>query len=140
LAVGIGGIRVIRERHIISHKSPHESDIEKEFTIFNDTDRAFKTIFLYSDVFMPGLKVHDAQQRELVIFSNEDTRRYLNDEEDPKAKTLLEQMDTHRIYVLWIMFPDESKMNSGESKIIKFIYHDISTPSNMRGLGLLRFA
>lgn len=138
MAATDGGIRVIRERHIITHKSSHERDIEKEFTIYNDTNESVKTIFLYSDLFMPGLKVLDAQQRELVLYSNEDTRRYLSAEDDQQAGILLKQMNTHQLYVLWIRFPDDSIMKPGEPKIIKFIYHDNTTPPNKGGFDLLR--
>lgn len=131
-------VRIIRERLIITHKSAHEKDVEREITISNETNTEIRTIFIYSDFFMPALKILDAEQNELVFYSNEYTRNYL----DSKSKlngslatevmNILQKLDRHELYILWVRFPYHSPIHKGEPKIIKLSYHDNTVPTSSR--------
>jgi hypothetical protein len=136
LASPSDSVRIIRERQIITHKSAHERDIELEITVSNETNTEIRTIFIYSDFFMPALRVLDAEQKELVLYSNEYTRNYfrskskLNGSVAAEAMNILKKMDRHELYILWVRFPDDSPMHKGEPKIIKLSYHDNTVPAN----------
>jgi hypothetical protein len=87
---------------------------------------------------MPALKILDAEQNELVFYSNEYTRNYL----DSKSKlngslatevmNILQKLDRHELYILWVRFPYHSPIHKGEPKIIKLSYHDNTVPTSSR--------
>jgi hypothetical protein len=136
LSLPSGSVRIIRERQIITHKSAHERDIEREITISNETDGSIRSIFLQSDFFMPGLKILDAEQ-------NEYTMQYFRSKSKSgplaiEATNKLQKMEKHELYILWIRFPNNSPMNKGEPKIIKLNYHDTSVAPSRKGRRLIR--
>jgi hypothetical protein len=73
---------------------------------------------------MPALKILDAEQNELVFYSNEYTRNYL----DSKSKlngslatevmNILQKLDRHELYILWVSFALHSPFNNGVAYII----------------------
>jgi hypothetical protein len=92
---------------------------------------------------MPGLKILDAEQNELVFYSNEYTRQYFSSESKSgplatEATNILQKMEKHELYILWIRFPNNSPMIKGEPKIIKLNYHDTSIAPSRKGRRLIR--
>jgi hypothetical protein len=125
------GLRIIRERILISHTPTYHRDITVEITLSNESEGIIPSIFIERKKFMPGLKIMDETNQELVFYTNEYTRKLFEkvakDDPSPDAeyKKVLENKES---FVLWIRLPKEKIIQANEAKIIKLFYHDNSTP------------
>jgi hypothetical protein len=113
---------IIRERWIISHKTYFEKEVETELTIRNDSGVDLENIFIACERFMPGLKILNSNNRELVLYTNEDMRQFLKSRTDDMAKTVLDGLNKREFYMLWIKLPN--KLEVGQTEIIKLKYRD----------------
>lgn len=113
---------IIRERWIISHKTYFEKEVETELTILNDSEHNYDDIFIVCERFMPALKILNSNNKELVLYTNEDMRQFLKRRTDDTAAKLLDGLNKREYYMLWIKLPNELKV--GESEIIKLKYRD----------------
>ncbi len=122
--------KVIRERLMIIHETPYSRNIVDEITVVNTSDQLLRNIFLYRMKFMPGLRILDESDTELVVYPNEYTKSLFREraKQDTEHEELLKKIESHEIYVLWIRFPHDRPAHPNEPKIIKLIYHDEETP------------
>lgn len=121
--------RVIRERILINHDSPEKREIIDEFTIYNKTTEDVDNIFLIKKGFMAGLRITDESNRELPLLSNESLKALIRPElngKDPEKneqlKNLLEDIEKHRRFVLWIKLSKENAIHPKNFKIVKLTY------------------
>jgi hypothetical protein len=130
LSSGIKKLEVIRERWIVTHKSAVEMDVELEITLSNESEDRLWNVILFVQLFMPGLKILDSSNSELVYYTNQQTRKLLNEQslEDPEAKRLLEKVDKHEIYVIWIRLLDNAPINPKEPRLVKLCFRDPTHP------------
>src|SRR5690606_4732510 len=91
-----------------------------------------RQVIIYRDKFMPGLKVLDGADNELVIMPNNYTKELLRlnavekNEYDTYNKVL-----NHKLYAVWIQFPKGKEVGYNETIIIKFVYYDQETPKEV---------
>ena len=78
---------------------------------------------------MVGLKIFDANNRELPYYPNEFTREYLKKDtiligcmKRSRHQNLLDRMKTRKAFFLWIVLPEDQPLAAKESMILKLEY------------------
>ena len=119
-------VQIIRERWLISHKSYFERDIEIEITLVNNLDNDLNSILLSCESFMPALKVFNSENKELVYYTNDLTRKLLMEKSEINT---LNEINDRKYYVLWIRLSD-TPIKKGSTEIIKLRYRDNTIPKS----------
>jgi hypothetical protein len=124
------GLKVIRERILVTHQSPYERTVVDEITLVNTSAQAISNVFVFKKDFMPSLKVLDESNTELPYHTNEFTKQLLGDfidsfpNQNERLQTMLDQINNKQLFVVWIKLPDKDSVQSNNLKIIKLSYHD----------------
>lgn len=123
-------LRVIRDRFTIEHTSPFKRQITNEITLLNTSDDTVSNIILFRTHFMPGLEVRDSDGALLPIRPNEDTREILEDiqDRDPFYRRILQDMNNHHVYVVWIDLPVDRQIAGRDARLIYLKYFDDRNP------------
>jgi hypothetical protein len=124
-------LQVIRDRFIVKHVSPFIREIVNELTLLNVTTTATENILLYRTSFMPGLEITDSDGRLLAFRPNEHTRILLEElaARDESYKSIKQEMDSHKQYVVWIDLPADSPIKPKDTRIIRLRYYDDKNPA-----------
>jgi len=91
---------------------------------------------------MLGLRIYDDNNRELAFHTNQLTKDLIKELKEDKE--LLDEINTQKSFIIWIRLPEEEKIKSYQTKIIKLIYKN-KTPvrdyqkSSIKKLKQLRF-
>lgn len=127
-------LQVIRDRFIVRHVSPFVREITNEITLLNLTDTDAENIVLYRTSFMPGLEITDNDGTFLAYRPNEHTRILLEElaMRDDSYKSIKEDMDSHRKYVVWVDLPADNPIKPKDTRIIRLHYYDDSDPVVLR--------
>lgn len=79
---------------------------------------------------MTGLKIFNEENKELVFYPNAYTKEYIKDDIEEgvlrssyKHQTLLDQIENHKIYLLWIKLPESQEIKPNQSMILKLHYY-----------------
>jgi hypothetical protein len=127
-------LRVIRNRFIIEHLTPFKREVINEVTLLNTGAESACNVFLYRTSFMPGLEVQDSDGSILPYRPNEHTRIALEElsQRDDFYRRILEDMNNHVTYVIWIDLPEDRPIKPGDSRVIRLRYFDDRNPRVLR--------
>jgi hypothetical protein len=127
-------VKVIRNRVLITHTEPGRREIVDEVTLFNDSGRVVRDIFLQRLSFMPALRVFDYDGAELVHYPNDFTRILFTklSKTDSSYEEILKRMKSKDLFVLWVTFPKGREIRPKDSRIIRLAYFDKENPSTVK--------
>ena len=124
-----GLFKIVRERIFFEHSAPDERKIIDEITILNRSNDEIRNVFLIRYEFMIGLKIFDAQNRELPYYPNEFVRNVLEQDtvlggclKKSKHQALLDNIKSRKAFLLWIILPEKQPLSQKESMILKLEY------------------
>ncbi len=127
-------VEIIRIRNYLTHNHKQITKIKQEYTIRSNKSLGFvDNVFLAFNGFLPNLKVNDSEGTEYPIMPNSDLRLLLeaklDDGED--VKTLLDDINAHKIFVIWIKIPPNKKLSANETRILYVNYENKKIPGKL---------
>jgi hypothetical protein len=127
-------LRIIRNRFIIEHLTPFKREVINEVTLLNTGPDNACNVFLYRMSFMPGLEVQDSDGSILPYRPNAHTRVALEElsQRDDFYRRILEDMNNHVTYVVWIDLPEDRPIKPSDSRVIRLRYFDDRNPRVLR--------
>ncbi len=127
-------VKVIRNRVLITHTEPGRREIVDEVTLFNDSAKPVKDIFLQRLSFMPALRVFDYDGSELVHYPNDFTRILFSrlSKTDRSYQETLNLMKRKKLFVLWITFAKGREIHPEDARVIRLMYFDKENPTTVR--------
>lgn len=117
-------IRLIRLRQIVRHQTPTRRELTDEYTFLNDSGEAQNLLLVEAYDYRANLHVYDSDGEELAIYTNNVVKDYLRAQSDTKAKEILEDIESGKKYVQWIVLPKGKEIQIDEARTIRFVYTD----------------
>ena len=120
-------LEILRQRFFIDHSSKAKTFITEEYTIISHHDNV-KNIILQFPNFLPNLKVYDGKGHEITVMPNSYTRALIeswaeeNTSEQNTINHLIEQMNNHQVYIIWVKLNEEKALKNEETMILNFEY------------------
>ena len=113
-------IKILRVRHFLEHNHEQITKIESEYTVQCTKDVEVDNIFLTFKNFLPNLKIRDSEGTEYPIMTNPNTKLLLDimKEENQDVDKLIQQINKHKIFLIWIKIPPHKKLKPNEVRIL----------------------
>jgi hypothetical protein len=120
-------LEILRQRFFIDHSSKAKTFVTEEYTIISHRNDITNIILQFPN-FLPNLKVYDGQGHEVTVMPNTYTRALIeswaeeNSSEQSPVNQLLEQMNNHYVYVIWVKLNEENTLMNNDTIILNFEY------------------
>lgn len=117
---------ILRVRHIIDHDQDHITHTRSEYTLQSAKDSLGDIIIVFPK-FLPNLKVSDSDGTVYPIMPNEHVKKMLAKNQGgvigrPDTTQILDDIETHKKFLVWVKIPPNKHMNNDEVRIIYFDY------------------
>ena len=117
---------IVRVRNFLDHDHGQVTQIDTEVTI-RCGSKPIDNIVLNSTDFLPGLRVVDSSGEEYPLLPNEDIRSILqfgvaSSNSGSGLSTMLDDINKHRLRLLWIKVPPYKRLQPDEVRIIHLKY------------------
>jgi hypothetical protein len=136
MAEAVPKVRILRHRLSITHEDPLIRSLSIEVTIHNDSDEEREDLVLREDTYRTGLRIFDADGTELALLPNQTIREILSESEGPEDSTLLDEINTRKVFLHWIVFPEDRTLRAHETRVIRLTWTENLQHSFPWGLGL----
>jgi hypothetical protein len=127
-------VYVIRNRLLINHTEPERREIVDEVTLLNDSKSSVGDVFLARLKFMPALRILNNDGTELPYYPNDYTRQLIAKRlvnKDKGWQDILDQINSKKLFVLWISFPSGKEIQPGEARVIRLMHLDSEKPTHL---------
>ena len=124
-------IVIIRQRFFLDYTDESKKYFKEEFTLMCKTinENGIDNIFILSSKFFPNLKVFDSDGSQLALTSNRHTKALIENllqhstqEVQDELNHILDDMNNHCVYLLWIKLPHSKRFFKNETRVITLEY------------------